>query len=353
MFAPYTLCGAAFLWFALVWLALGTVFLLISDCDPWLFAATQLQRLGWRREVFRRRVVWITGASSGIGAQLAVELARHGARLALTARRLELLEEVRERCVLEAGARADDVLILPLDVTRYDLHASALQSLLERFGRLDTLVLNAGRSQRGRWLHTEPAVDRLVFELNVLAPVQMVRVALPEMLKAGSDSGISNPHVVVMSSTAGTVPAPNSCAYTGAKHCLHGYFDALRVEMAASGVRVTLLCPGPTHSQILESACTEREGRSVGESGVVSTADRMSVHRCARLCVAAMCAGLPEAWMAVRPVLLLQYVIWLCPTPLWALLGVCARAGGSRWMARLRDGKLAEHENTIDADKKR
>ena len=116
----------------------------------------------------------MTGASTGIGAALAVEAAACGARLVLSARRAALLERTRQRCV-ERGAGQEDVLVLPLDMTDTAAHPAALARVLQQFGQLDILVNNAGRSQRGRWEQISLQVDRDLFDLNVFSVVSTQR----------------------------------------------------------------------------------------------------------------------------------------------------------------------------------
>ena len=315
------------LWLAVSCLLLLVAFLLLCDCDPVLGA---LSALGRGAPALRGRVVWLTGASSGIGEALAVELAGRGARLALSARRADQLERVRRRCVEEAGAAPDQVLVLPLDVTELEQHRPALDRLLAHFGRLDVLVNNAGRSQRSAWADTQPAVDRQLFELNVLAPVQLTRTALPELLERRGGQ------VVVMSSTAGTSPVPCSGSYTGSKHALHGYFGALRSEMASAGLSVTLLCPGPTFSDLLRSAFVAEPGRTLG--GQMSPSDRrMTAERCARLCAVAIGARRAEAWIAIQPVLMFQYLNHYVPS----LVNLVFRLAGARLAMQLRDSRSA------------
>ncbi|XP_068238372.1 uncharacterized oxidoreductase SSP1627 [Palaemon carinicauda] len=199
------------------------------------------------------QVVWITGASSGIGEYLAVRLAKVGVRLALSARSVENLERVKQRCIETGGVTNDDVLILPLDMIQYDQHQPSFDSVLKHFGELDILVSNAGRSQRGRWEMIDSAVDREIFELNVFSLISLSRIVTRYFLKRGRG------HHAVTSSTAGKLGAPLSASYTGSKHALQGYFECLRMEKAGI-VDVTMFCPGPVDSNILKNSFTEQKG---------------------------------------------------------------------------------------------
>jgi len=157
------------------------------------------------------KVVWVTGASTGIGAALAIEAVKHGAKVAITARRGELLDKVKDQCVAQGGS-ASQILALPLDLCNYSEHKTAFDKVLETFGRLDILVNNAGRSQRARWEHTDIKVDEDLFALNVFSVVNLTRVVLPHMLHRGSGC------VALMSSSAGKAGVPFSGTYTGSKH---------------------------------------------------------------------------------------------------------------------------------------
>jgi len=185
--------------------------LLVAAC---VLGDADLSTLLWERwgtsldKGLKDKVVWVTGASTGIGAALAVEAARHGAIIVITARRGDLLEKVKEQCVA-VGAPPDKVLVLPLDLCDYSAHAGAFQKVLDYFGHLDILINNAGRSQRARWEHTDIKVDESLFSLNVFSVVSLTRVVLPHMLERGSGS------VSVMSSSAGKAGVPYSGTYTG------------------------------------------------------------------------------------------------------------------------------------------
>jgi short-subunit dehydrogenase len=234
-------------------------------------------------DMFTDNVAWITGASSGIGEALACELARQGAIPVLSARRAGELERVRERC-RELGA--PDALALPLDVTDEAALAPAVETVLGRFGRVDTLINNAGISQRSLCVDTEMAVYRRVFEVDVLGQIALTKAVLPVMLERGSG------HVVVMASVAGKVGAPYRTGYCAAKHAVMGFFDALRAEVAKKGVRVTTITPGYIRTAISIHALR-------GDGSEFGTTDReiaggMDVERCAQVIIDGFRKGKPE-----------------------------------------------------------
>jgi dehydrogenase/reductase SDR family member 7B len=182
---------------------------------------------------FSQQVVWLTGASSGIGEALAHAFAREGARLVLSSRRVDELERVRLAC-----ARSDDHIVLPLDLARSESFAAATGEVLARCGRIDILVNNGGVSQRALAKDASLEVERALMEVNYFGPVALTKSVLPVMRAQGSG------HVVVISSVMGYLGTPGRSTYAAAKHALHGWFDSLRGEVWREGIRVLLVCPG-------------------------------------------------------------------------------------------------------------
>jgi short-subunit dehydrogenase len=189
------------------------------------------------------KVVWITGASSGIGEALAYELARQGAILVLSARRVEALEGVRSRCERAAAHK-----VVPFDITYVDSHQAVVSSVLEQVGRIDMLINNAGVSQRSLVLDTALAVDRQIFETDYFGPIALLKAVLPHMLARKSG------HIVAVSSLAGLVATPYRSAYSSAKAALLAFHDALRAETRKSGLKVSVVCPGFVATSIADSA---------------------------------------------------------------------------------------------------
>ncbi|MDW8050867.1 MAG: SDR family oxidoreductase [Armatimonadota bacterium] len=188
---------------------------------------------------FRDKVVWITGASSGIGEALAYAFAREGAHLILTARRRERLEAVRDAC-----AGTGKVLLLPFDVTDYECHPTMVAAAIEHFGQVDILVNNAGVSQRALALETDFRVERRIMEVNFFSAVSLTKTVLPYMIERGGG------HIAVVSSLLGKFSTPWRSAYCASKHALHGYFDALRAEVYDKNIYITLICPGFVRTEV-------------------------------------------------------------------------------------------------------
>ena len=179
--------------------------------------------------MFSGQVVWITGASSGIGEALTLAFAKCGAKLVLSARRRDELERVAAKC------GAADVFVLPMDLAKSDHFDALAAQVLERFGRIDVVVHNGGVSQRALVKDTQMEVHRRVMEVNYFGTVALTRAVLPAMLAARRGQ------FVVISSVAGKLGTPLRAAYCASKHALHGFFDCLRAEVWRHNVAVLVV----------------------------------------------------------------------------------------------------------------
>ena len=205
---------------------------------------------------FRGQVVIVTGASSGIGRATSLAFAREGARVVLGARRKDELEEaaaLARRGGREARAVACNVTV-PAQVKRL------VEAAVERWGRLDVVVANAGVGLIGDLLETSRDDLRHVFEVNVMGVVNTIHAAVPAMVASGGGT------VVIVSSVLGYRGIPRYAGYCASKFALNGLAEALRDELAPVGVRVTLVCPGLTD--------TEFYARRLGTSGPEPVRDK-------------------------------------------------------------------------------
>lgn len=224
---------------------------------------------------FEGRIVWITGASSGIGEALAYAFAEQGATLVLTARRPAELERVKLSC-----AAPDRVHLVPADLLDPGARAEAAAAAEACAGRIDVLVNNAGLSQRALAHETSMDVVRRIMELNFFAAVDLAQRVVPGMLARGDGQ------LVNISSVAGYVSTPKRSTYAASKHALQGYFDALRAELSGQGVAVTTICPGYVRTSISKNALTA-DGAAQGK--VESAVDAgMAPDDCARRIVRAV-----------------------------------------------------------------
>lgn len=202
---------------------------------------------------FEGKVVWVTGASSGIGEALVRSLLARGASVVASARRVGELERV-------AGAGGARALLVSFDVTDPAALPGAVAKAWDWHGRVDVLINNAGVSQRSLALDTSLEVYRHLMEVNYFAPVALTRLVLPRMVERRSG------HIAVVSSVAGKVGSPLRTGYSAAKHAVLGYFDSLRAEVeAAYGIRVSVILPGSVRTAIAVNALTG-DGSARGRS---------------------------------------------------------------------------------------
>jgi short-subunit dehydrogenase len=183
------------------------------------------------------KVIWITGASSGIGEALVYELARKGARLVISARRKEELERVKGNC---PGIAQLNVRILPLDLSEPSTLRLHTEAAIQLFGHIDILINNGGISQRSLAKDTALDVDRRIMEVDYFGTIAITKYLLPHFLKRKSG------HFVTVSSVMGKLGTPYRSGYAAAKHALHGFFDSFRAELwkDSKNIYVTMVCPG-------------------------------------------------------------------------------------------------------------
>lgn len=234
---------------------------------------------------FKNKVIWITGASSGIGEALAVAFAGEGARLVLSARRENELDRVAGRCQ-EAGLPEQEVMVLPLDISDTDALPAATDKVLTRFGQIDLLINNAGLSQRSLCKDTDISVYKKLLDVDVLGQIALTKAVLPHMLERQSG------HIAATASVAGKVGAPKRTGYCAAKHAVMGFFDALRAEVEDSGITVSTIVPGFIKTPISINALAGN-GEAFGKTDE-NIAGGMDVDDCAKVIVAGLAKGKRE-----------------------------------------------------------
>jgi dehydrogenase/reductase SDR family protein 7B len=249
-----------------------------------------------RRDAFRGEVVWITGASSGIGRALALAFAAAGARLVLSARRADVLEEVRRAC---PGA---EIRLVPLDLADLEALPGRAAEALACYGSVDIMVHNAGLAARARVVDTTREVLELVLHTNFVGPAILTRALLPSMFAQGGG------RFVVVSSLSGIYGGPQLAAYAASKHALHGFFEALRAEEHDRGITVTFVVPGFIKTDITAHAVTGSGGSYGRVLGVYRTA--MEPEQCARRILRAVARGRAE-------VLVGGAEVWTVPLKRW------------------------------------
>ncbi|XVF41441.1 hypothetical protein PTKIN_Ptkin01aG0280100 [Pterospermum kingtungense] len=263
---------------------------------------TLLSKRHVKREEIEDKVVWITGASRGIGEILAKQLASLGAKLILSARNETELERVRKQ--LTGKYAPEQVKILPLDLTSGE---DSLKEAVEKAESLfpgvgvDYMIHNAAYERpKTTALDVPDESVKATFNVNVFGTICLTRLLTPYMLRRGRG------HFVVMSSAAGKTPAPGQAVYSASKYALNGYFHSLRSELCQKGIKVTVVCPGPIETS---------NGSGATTSGTkISSETRVSAERCAELTIIAASHGLKEVWISYQPVLAVMYLVQYMPT---------------------------------------
>ncbi len=236
---------------------------------------------------FNGKTVWITGASSGIGAALARALAARGARLILSARSTARLEAVRRDC-----RTPETHLCLSMDLADPASIEAAWGCLQEMPREVDILINNAGMTQRARVNETRMEVYRLLLEVNFLAAVDLTKKVLPDMLVRGGGQ------IVAVSSLMGKFASPQRSGYAAAKHALQGFMDALRAEVHAAGIQVLVASPGFVNTDVSRNAL-RGDGTLHGKMDPAQAA-AISADKCAGQIIAAMARGRAEVFPGGR-----------------------------------------------------
>lgn len=230
---------------------------------------------------FQGKVVWITGASSGIGEALAKRFATTGSRLILSARREDELKRVADLC---HGAAS--ISILPLDLSKPESMAGVVQRALALEGVVDVMVHNGAVSQRAFAADSNYQIDDVIMRTNYLGPVALTKALLPSMKSRRQG------HFIVVTSVLGKIGLPGRSGYCGSKHALHGFFDTLRAELWTDNIQVTLALPGWVRTNISMNALT---GNGTPQRKMDSgTASGVTPEFCAEKIVMGAEAGRPE-----------------------------------------------------------
>jgi short-subunit dehydrogenase len=219
---------------------------------------------------FRNKVVWITGASSGIGEALAYEMARHGSRLALSARNQKRLSEIQQSC-RSLGAETE---IFPFDLGDASQIPEVTAEVLGYYQHVDLLVNNGGISQRSYARGTNLGIDRKIMEINYFGNIALTKALLPSMLDRGGGQ------IAVTTSIVGKFGFPLRSAYSASKHALYGFYESLHAELSGKNIQITLISPGRIKTSIsLHALNGEGEEQGIMDSGQASG---MDAEKCAR-----------------------------------------------------------------------
>ena len=202
---------------------------------------------------FHQKVVWITGASSGIGEELARQLDRAGAQLILSARNVQKLNELKESL-----QHKEQHLVVQVDLADTSNVGDFAKQIVSHYGRIDVLINNGGISQRATAYDTTMEVNRQIMEVNFFGNIAMTKAVLPIFRQQKSGQ------ILVISSIAGKFGFHLRSAYSASKHALFGYYESLVMEESEYNLKVTVACPGKINTPISTNAVTA-EGKAHGQ----------------------------------------------------------------------------------------
>ncbi len=185
-------------------------------------------------------------------------------------------------------------MVLPLDLSEWTALGEKAAAVLDRFGHVDILVNNGGITHRGLALETKLEVDKRIMDVDYFGQIALTKAVLPSMVERRSG------HIVVTTSVAGVMPAPWRTAYCGAKHALHGFFEALRLEIWRENIRITMVCPGPVRTRVSLNALTGT-GEPYGKMDPLISSG-LSADACARAILNGVARGKMEVIVAKPPV---------------------------------------------------
>ena len=257
------------------------------------------------KELNNKRV-WITGASSGIGKEMAIQMANAGAKLILTARSVEKLEALKE------SLDGDDHLICPMDLSKTEEIPGTVEKVINKVETIDVIVNNAGISQRSLVKDTHLEVDRKIMELDYFSKVTLTKSLLPHMIK--NQGGL----IISISSVAGKIGTPMRSAYCAAKHALIGFMDALRAEVHTNNIKVMVVTPGSVQTDISKNAL-EGDGKKHNITDPM-IANGIPVDVCVKKIIKGIQNETPELMIAQRRERMAVYVRRFFPSLLFKMM---------------------------------
>lgn len=235
------------------------------------------------------KVIWITGASSGIGEALVYAYSNAGAKLIISARNRDELYRVKSACKSPVNIH-----VLPLDLEKTELLADKAQEAIRIYGYIDMLINSGGISQRSLALETGLQTEQRLMNVNFWGTVVLSKALLPGMMAKGGGK------IVCISSLVGKFGTRLRSAYSASKHALHGYFDSLRAEVFDKNIQITIVCPGFIKTNVSVNALTGN-GSPQGTMDA-GQASGMPADECAKLIIQAIQQNKEEVYIGGKEV---------------------------------------------------
>lgn len=239
------------------------------------------------------KVVWITGASSGIGAAIAKKINALGGVVVLSARRKEALENLQKEL-----SEPEKSFVLPLDLEQINTFSSKVEEVIQQYQKIDLLINNGGISQRGNVRETSLEVDRKIMEINYFGTVALTKAVLPYMIQQKSG------HIVAISSITGKFGFFLRSSYAASKHAIKGFFESLRLEEEANNIKVSLVYPGQINTPISKSAL-DADGKPFGQMDQ-NQSRGMDVDQCAAKIVKGLQKQKKDIYVGGKEMLILK-----------------------------------------------
>lgn len=297
------LIGLAVFIIALIWILI-IVILIKTDSDLTLFFN---RILGVSTRTLGSKVVWVSGASTGLGEAIAIKLGEVGAKIVITGNE-NTHEEVKAKCIQASNGllKDEDILAIPpFDIRDVDAHESIVEKVIKHFGRIDILINNVGMTQRANFDTIPHKVEKDIMDINVLGQINLTKCVIRHFKKRKTGQ------LAATISVCGKFACPFSASYDASKFALIGYFDCIRNEYPF--IDVTLVCPGPIMTQNISKAYLSGDFVNTKKS-YDSSDKRMPVDRAATLYLLAVANRLDEVWFSLKPILWLFYAAQYFPS---------------------------------------
>ena len=237
----------------------------------------------------KNKVVWVTGASSGIGEALVYELDSLGAKLIISSRNRDELYRVKMNC-----RNTMNVHVLQIDLEKSETLPQKAKDAIKIYQRIDLLINSGGISQRSLALETDFGTEERIMKVNFWGTVMLSKEVLPGMIANGGGN------IVAISSLVGKFGTRFRSSYAASKHALHGYFDSLRSEIFDKNIKITLVCPGFIKTNVTINALTA-DGSPQGTMDAAQ-ADGMEPSHCAKEILKALSAGKEEVYIGGKEI---------------------------------------------------
>lgn len=235
----------------------------------------------------KNKIVWVTGASGGIGEALCYKLNEMGAKLIISSRNTELLYQVKRKCTYNQL----DVHVLPFDLEKTGTLQEIAEAALKIYGKIDIMIHSGGISQRSLALETNLEVAQKIMNINFWGTVVLSQAILPSMINNGSGQ------IVIISSLVGKFGTRLRSAYSASKHALHGYFDSLRTEIDPD-IKISIICPGFIKTNVTINALTADGSKQNTMDD--AQANGMPADKCATQIIKAIKSGKEEVYIGGR-----------------------------------------------------